>query len=170
MRRSLVATTLAVSVAGCHLLRARPIPTGATLQADSAQYTVRLIGPLYRAAIGFRFTNHTGSTLSANYCNAPTPPALEKQRADGGWVLAYSPVVLLCLTLPPFRIPDGGTYQGTVNLAAAPPGKNFFPVFGPDSVPGIYRLRWVFRAGSDPDDRSAQVVEIASPPFRFITP
>lgn len=170
MRRNLVVITLAVSLVGCHLGRARVVPTGATLQADSALYTVRLIGPLYRAAIGFRFANHTGSTLSANYCNAPTPPILEKQRGDGGWVLAFSPVVLLCQTLPPFRVPNGGTYEGTLNLAAAPPGKNLSPVFGPDSVPGIYRLRWAFRAGADPDDRAAQIVEAASPPFRFITP
>jgi hypothetical protein len=161
-----------VLVVGCHAARgAAAIPEGATtLRADSAQYAVRVNGPLYEAAIGFLFINNSGHTLSANYCRVPPPPALEKQRADGGWVHAYSPVVLLCLTLPPFRVANGGTYRGTLALAAGRPGTNFFPKFEADSVPGIYRLRWELRTGADPDDRASPMVVATSPPFRLVKP
>src|SRR5690242_2751465 len=54
--------------------------TATTLRADSVQYSVHVNGPVYEAAIGFRFSNNSGHTLSANYCEVPAPPALEKQR------------------------------------------------------------------------------------------
>lgn len=138
------------------------------LVADSAQYTVRLEGWMYRGSIGFRFTNRTGKTLSENYCGSPTPPELEKQRADGGWSIAFGRVLLMCLTLPPLRIPDGGTYSGSVGVVAAQPGHNMMPMFELDSVPGIYRLRWDLRVGPDPDNRAAQTFRAVSPPFRII--
>lgn len=142
-------------------------PRVGMLRADSARFTVLLNGPLYEGEIGFRFTNNSGTTLSMNYCVVPTPPTLEKQRADGSWGHAYSAVVSLCLTLPPFRIPNGGTYHGSLLIAAGRPGTNVFPVFEPDSIPGTYRLRWELRAGDDPDNRVAPLVGTVSPPFQL---
>ena len=139
-----------------------------SLRVDSAQYSVRVDGPLYKATIGFAFANTTGRPLSANQCHSPSPPRLEKQRPDSTWVHAYSAVELMCLTLPPFRVPAGGTYRGTLNLAAGRPGTNVFPTFGPDSVTGIYRLRWELKAGVNPDDRGAPVIAITSLPFKLI--
>ena len=163
---------LLLLAAGCH--RGRHSVTGpgdsVTLRVDSTQFTVRSNGPLYEATIGFHFANHSGRTLSMNYCGSPPPPALEKQRVDGTWVHAYSGVILTCLILPPFRIPDGGSYDGVLKLAAGRPGTKFFPTFGPDSVPGIYRLRWELRAGPDPDNQSAPTISTVSWPFRLITP
>lgn len=159
-------------VAGCHHGRGTvaALENGVRLRADSAQYSVRVTGTTYLATIGFQFDNNSGRTLSKNYCHAPSPPTLEKQRANGEWVFAYSGVELMCLTLPPFRVADGGTYRGALLLAASLPGTNSFPQFGPDSVPGTYRLRWELRAGADPDDKSAPMIVAVSPPFKLVMP
>lgn len=159
-------------VAGCHSGRnaGRARENGVRLRADSAQYLVRVDGPMYLATIGFRFDNNSGRTLSANYCQAPSPPELEKQLANGDWVFAYSGLALMCRTLPPFRIADGGTYRGTIDLASGRPGTNVMQTFAPDSVPGIYRLRWELRASADPDDRAVPMITAVSPPFKLVMP
>ena len=125
---------------------------------------------MYLVTIGFVFENNSGRTLSENYCMAPSPPSLEKQGENGDWMWAWSGVELTCLTLPPFRIADGGTYRGAFRLAAGRPGTNVFPKFGPDSVPGVYRLRWELRTSADPDDRAAPMIVMVSPPFRLALP
>jgi hypothetical protein len=125
---------------------------------------------MYLATIGFQLDNNSGRTLSENYCKAPTPPELEKQRDNGVWVFAYSGVELMCRNIPPFRIPNGATYRGAFQLAAGLPGSNVFPQLGPDSVPGIYRLRWKLRASEDPDDTAAPMVAAVSPAFRLVMP
>jgi len=171
MSRSRIGFVLAIAlvVVGCHGRRSGVVPdTGTMLVADSSQYTVRLEGYMYRASIRFHFTNRTGKTLSQAFCNSPIPPELEKQRADGSWTAAYGRVLLTCLTWPPLRIPDGGTYEGRADLSAAQPGHNVHPMFTLDTVPGIYRLRWDLRVGSDPDNRDAPVFQPVSPPFRLI--
>jgi hypothetical protein len=172
MPRLIFAIGLALFVPGCRgAFSATNDPaTRVTLRADSPEYTVRVDGPLYEAAIGYAFTNNTGTTLSANHCQAPSPPVLEKERADGTWAHAYSPVILTCLTLPPFRLQNGQTHHGTLNVAAGRPGTKILPLFGPDSIPGIYRLRWELRTGPDPDNRTAPLVSAASPPFRLVLP
>lgn len=146
------------------------LENGVRLRADSAQYSVRVDGPMYLATIGFQFQNNSGRTLSQNYCQSPSPPTLEKQWANGAWAFAYSGVELTCRTSPPFRIADGGTYRGTIRLAAGRRGTNVFPRFGPDSVPGMYRLRWELRASADPDDRAAPMLAAVSPPFTLVIP
>jgi hypothetical protein len=125
---------------------------------------VVLVGGLYRATIGYVYTNHTGSTLSATYCNTPVPPALEKS-VDGRWTLAYSPVILLCETIPPFRVARGASYRGTLYFAAAPHGRRMGPALYVDSLPGTYRLRWPLHAGEDPRARDAPLVEAISNEF-----
>jgi hypothetical protein len=142
----------------------------AALRVDSSQYTVRLVGLMYEATIGFVFTNHTGGIVSESYCRTPTPPILEKRLDDGRWLLAYSQILLMCQSIPPFRLAPGESYRGTLYMAAAKPGANIVPRFEPDSVPGIYRLRWVLRSGPDPDNRSRPTVEAISPSFRFVGP
>jgi len=173
MTRAFHLIELVLLLAGCHAPRPGAVGadnSGATLRADSTRFTLQTDGPLYVASIGFHAANHSGRALSMNYCNVPTPPLLEKQRADGSWMLAYDRVLLLCLTLPPFRIPDGGTYEGTLKFAAGRPGTTVFPKFEPDSIPGVYRLRWVLRAGVDPDNKAAPIVTIVSPSFRLTVP
>ena len=128
----------------------------------------RVNGVMYQATIGFQFENRTGGTLSANYCHIPAPPSLEKQRPSGAWVFAYSVVELMCRTTPPFRLTNGATYRGRLDMVAGRPGTNVFPKFGPDSVPGVYRLRWTLRFSDDPDDKAAPIVVALSPPFKLV--
>jgi hypothetical protein len=139
------------------------------LSTDSAEYTIRLRGPLHTADIDFRFTNHTGATLSANSCGAPIPPELQRRLADGSWVFAYNPLVLGCRAQPPFRVPDGGSYRGTLTLVAGR-DSGISPTLLPDSVPGTYRLKWRLRLGPDPDDETVPNIELVSSPFRFKNP
>ena len=143
---------------------------GATLEVDSAQYTLKRKGEFYTTTIGYHYTNHTGALVSANHCFAPPPPMLEKQSADGRWVGAGGSVQLTCLRLPPFRIPDGGSYAGTYSVLAARRDANIFPKLDIDSVTGNYRLRWALRAGEDPDDNRAPEVVAISNVFRLIGP
>lgn len=170
MMRVIVPIAFALVIGGCHRAAPTVAELGArvSLQADSAQFTVASRGALYQADIGFQFSNHSGRTLSMNYCHAPAPPVLEKQQPDGGWSQAYGAVMLMCLTLPPFRIPDGGSYHGILRFAAGGRGTNVFPAVDPDSIPGVYRLRWELRAGEDPNNQTARLVRAVSPPFRLL--
>jgi hypothetical protein len=86
---------------GCvaHKTDIRPLPDGA-LRADSMHYSVRVNGPVYEATMGFAFHNTSGRVLSKSQCRTPSPPALQKQLADGSWIHAYSPVELM----PPFTL------------------------------------------------------------------
>ena len=157
-------------IAGCHRGPGAiaELEAGVRLRADSAQYSIRADGPVYLATIGYQLENNSGRTLSKNYCQAPSPPSLQKQRANGDWMWAWSGVELTCLTLPPFRIANGETYRGGFRLAAGRRGTNVFPAFGPDSVPGVYRLRWELRASADPNDGAAPMIAVVSPPFRLV--
>ena len=142
-------------------------PPAATLVTDSTEYSVRFEGGFYRATIGYRYTNRSGHAVSANYCRTPPPPVLEK-KVGAAWVRAYSPIMLMCLSHPPFRIAVGETYRGVLALDAAPRGRNAAPTFDVESVPGTYRLRWRLVAGSDPDAKDAPAVEAVSNEFRLV--
>jgi hypothetical protein len=167
MSRALVLFAAIVAATGdCRPLPA-PDQQRATLATDSTEYTVRFESGWYRTVIGYTYTNGTGDAVSATHCHTPPPPALEK-RVGEEWVRAYSPVQLLCLSIPHFRIAAGATYRGTLHFAAAPPGRNMGPVLEVESIPGTYRLRWALRAGSDPEAPGAAVVEAISNEFRLI--
>jgi hypothetical protein len=164
---ALPALALALGVA-CRTLPRGGHPAGARLRADSARYTVRFDGAHYRAAIGYRYENRTAAPVSMTHCHAPRPPALEREVAPGRWVALYDPMLLMCRSVPHFTVPAGGTYRGVVDLLVAPRGAHAGPRLAVDSVAGTYRLRWVLRAGPDPDDQRAGLVEAISPSFRLI--
>ena len=156
----------AALAAGCRTVTDFDRQSGAFIATDSAAYAVHVEGGLYHAAIGYTYTNGTHAPVSADYCHVPGPPTLEKQVGDQ-WVVAYHAIVLLCQTVPPFRIPGGSMYRGTLGLAVAPGGANMGPPLLVDSIPGTYRLRWVLRAGNDPQDKAAPNVEAISNSFRL---
>jgi lysophospholipase L1-like esterase len=120
---------------------------------------------MYRATIGYTYTNRSGDAVSASYCGTPPPPVLEKNVA-GKWVRAYDDVRLLCRSFPDFRIPAGTTYRSAVHMAVAPRGRNRIPYLEVDSIPGTYRLRWPLRAGNDPD--VGAILEAISNEFRLV--
>src|SRR5688572_6821059 len=162
---------LAAIVANAGVCRPALAPEGqaGTLATDSEQYTVRFVDGMYRATIGYLYTNRSGDAVSATHCHTPPPPTLEK-RVGEEWVRAYSPVMLMCLTIPHFRIAAGATYRGTLHVAAAPRGRNMAPALEVESIPGTYRLRWGLRAGDDPEARDAPMVEAISNEFRLVEP
>lgn len=169
--RRIALVSLGSAVAGCGsaLTTVHDAGTSGGLHADSAEYTVRYTRPLYQASIGYVLTNGTATTVSANYCREPGPPALEKH-VEGRWVPAYSPVILLCQTIPPFRLAPGATYRGRLALTVAAPGLNVEPRLLVESIGGTYRLHWVFQAGPDPDHPHAEPVEFLSGTFRLVDP
>lgn len=163
------AGTAAAALAACHSVsdpRPEQQTPAATLASDSTEYAVRLENGLYRANIGYTYVNRSGETVSTNFCRTPPPPALEKN-VDGRWVRAYSPIELLCLHLPPFRVADGESYRGAIVLAVAPPGSGNFPKLEVPSVSGTYRLRWALRKGANADD-GAPLVEAVSNEFLLV--
>jgi hypothetical protein len=139
----------------------------ATLATDAAEYTVRLDVGMYRTTIGYTYTNRSGDAVSAVHCQTPPPPVLEKKVGEA-WVRAYSPVMLMCLSIPHFQIAAGATYRGRLDFAAAPRGRNMAPELEVESIPGTYRLRWPLRAGSDPEARDAPTVEAISNEFQLV--
>jgi hypothetical protein len=167
--RVLLALLAMASAAGCHTAGARGGQPTAALVTDSTRYTVGRANGFYRATIGYVYTNRSSTVVSTNYCQTPGPPLLEKN-VEGHWVRAYNPIVLSCLAIPPFRIPAGASYRGALHFAAAQRGRNMVPMLEVDSVPGIYRLRWVLHTGPDPDASAAALVEAISNDFRFVQP
>ncbi len=141
--------------------------TGSTIETDSSLYTVRFTNPYYHVRIGFVYKNATRRTVSANYCQKPGPPVVEKD-VGGRWTLAFGAITLTCATDPPFRLAAGQQYRDTFDVWAAPRGTNFFPSLSIDSIPGTYRLRWILRAGPDPENRKESWVEATSAPFELV--
>ena len=136
------------------------------LRIDSTEYTARPDGGVYSVKIDFAFTNRTGTTLSRSMCGAPSPPLLEKEVAPGRWVIAYSPVELMCETIPPFRIASGSTYRGVVSAYATTVAPGRLGGWQADSIPGTYRLHWGLHASAEPNDR-AGTVSATSASFRI---
>jgi hypothetical protein len=167
--RVLLTVLAMTSIAGCRTGAARGRQPTVTLVTDSTRYTVRQANGFYVATIGFVYANRSGTVVSTNYCQTPGPPLLEKN-VDGRWVRAYDPVVLACLTIPPFRIPAGASYRGTLHFDVAQRGRNAFPTLEVDSIPGIYRLRWALHEGPDPDADNTTLAEAISNEFRFVQP
>jgi hypothetical protein len=167
MSRGALLVMVGSAIAAC---RPPATPNGQeriTLQSDSSQYTVRLIDGMYRATIGYTYTNRSGDAVSSTHCHTPPPPILEK-KVGPDWVRAYDAVLLMCLTIPHFQIADGATYHGTLHLSVAQPGRNMLPALLVDPVSGTYRLRWRLRTGSDPEARVASTVEAISNEFVLI--
>ena len=169
MRHLTITLAALASAAACHPAGARAAlgGEGATLTTDSLEYGVSQAGGLYQAAIGFTYTNRTDTVLSVNYCRVPGPPTLEK-RVDGQWVRAYDAVRLLCLAIPPFRLPAGESYHADLRLAVGVPGANVFPQLDVDSIPGVYRLRWALHVGPNPDATDTTMVQAISNEFRLV--
>jgi hypothetical protein len=166
MRPIILAAVMCAAGACRPELAPEPRPS-VDLVTDSAQYTVRLVNGLYRTTIGYTYTNRSARAVSATHCHAPPPPLLEKKVGEE-WVRAYNPILLLCLTIPHFRIAAGATYRGALYVAAGPPGGNAGPALQVTSIPGTYRLRWALRAGDDPEARDAPIVEAISNEFQLI--
>lgn len=145
------------------LATALPLPR---LEVDSAEYHLT-VGVGFAARIPFRYFNGP-DIASLNQCVNTPLPALEKHE-NGKWVTAYSDVVLSCLS-PPFRIGAHMGYADTLRPAGGPRGSGFQSGWQVSTVPGEYRLRWVLRAGPNPNAPSASSIEVISRAFRLVLP
>src|SRR5687767_12758871 len=131
MSRVLLFAAIVATVGVCRPAAA-PEGQAATLATDSEQYTVRFVDGMHRATIGYVYTNRSADAVSATHCHTPPPPTLEK-RVGEEWVRAYNPVMLMCLTIPHFRIAAGATYRGALHFDAAPRGRNRMPTLEVES-------------------------------------
>jgi hypothetical protein len=114
--------------------------TGAAFQTDSLVYTL-VRGPQgIEGRIGYVFTNPTDAPVYIVNCRAQTALRLQKH-TDAGWIDAWSPVVLDCLS-PPIVVPPGDRRADEVPVFAGAPGSNVHPQFLVDRVPGVYRIVW----------------------------
>ena len=137
------------------------------MTTDATLYVVETNAGWYQTKIGFVYENHTDRSVSQNYCRTPGPPVVEKYES-GKWTAAYIPIVLLCLTMPPFVIAADSSYTAILDFTAAPPNTHKGPELRVAAIPGIYRLRWAMRAGSDPNAEDAPMVDAVSNQFRLV--
>ena len=110
------------------------------LQTDSL--VVRLVqeGDLFRTSIPYTFTNRTGGAVYLLNCRGGFGLHLERKDA-GGWTLAWSPVLLACLS-PPIVIDEAEVWVDTLHVVAGLPESNVRPRFDIAEPAGTYRIVW----------------------------
>lgn len=124
---------------GCDTL-AGPSESDPPLQTDRPEYTLHRADGALTTEIPFTYTNTTGHAVFVVNCNQSAPPTLEK-RIEGRWETAWTPIVLLCLSLP-IVIEPGETYADTLRVNGADPASDMYPRFRVEEVEGTYRLVW----------------------------
>jgi hypothetical protein len=118
-----------------------PLPVEAPLQTDRLVYQLqRDSGGHVRVEIPFTYHNTTGETVYLVNCRGAVPPSLEKWQA-GQWVVAWTPVLLMCLSHP-IVIESDVVYSDTLRVSAARQGSNEYPQFEVPDLEGTYRLVW----------------------------
>jgi L,D-peptidoglycan transpeptidase YkuD (ErfK/YbiS/YcfS/YnhG family) len=152
------------SLIACHSLTLAAQPSHAVLSVNPTEIHVQHRGFFYSATIPFVYVNTTSSPVSKRGCGTPHPK-LEK-KAGNLWVSAYSPVELMCLTVPDFSIPSGRHYADVLRVFAREPGHNSVTEWN-GSVDGTYRLRWDFVEGTDAGVPGARKVETVSNEFQM---
>ena len=133
------------------------------LQTSRAAYAVTRNGQVLTADIDFSYVNRTGHTRYVARCHQPYPPQLEKWTGSE-WVVAYSPVVLLCWQTP-LSIAPSATYTGTLAIRAWLPGNNAAPDWKVDGVAGTYRLVWRLLRSDSPDGPAPEPEKYVSNSF-----
>jgi hypothetical protein len=140
---------------------------GAVFRTDSAAYTLVSTPMGLEARVAYVFTNPTDGPAHFVNCRGQTGLRLEKA-VGGGWVRAWSPALLACLS-PPIVVGPGERYEGVVHVLAPDPAGNVYPKFEVDEVPGTYRIVWeqVLRSY---DDRQHPFGEPLPLPLRISNP
>lgn len=121
------------------------------LQTDRPTYDLLSDGRWLRAEIPYTFTNRTGAPVYLANCRGGFALRLEREEGDG-WVTAWSPILLMCLS-PPIVIDDGVEFVDTLVVSGALPGENAAPAFDVEDPSGTYRIVWEAALSSyDKDD------------------
>lgn len=163
MRHLLVLFTIVIAGCDSYGIEAAP-PSGTLLQTDLPFYDADVVsnGPLFnrrrlvRVDIPYETRNTTSGSLYFIGCGRPPSAVLEKQQGDE-WVVAYSPVELLCLSAP-FDLEAGDLRRDTLRVRGFLPGQNAGPTFDTD-LEGTYRLRRVIYTGTGSSGLGQEVVE-----------
>ncbi len=120
------------------------------LRTEHLEYELRHTESGFEGEIAFAYTNRTGETVSLINCRGNVPPSLEKREGDG-WVTAWTPVTLMCLS-PPVVIEPDATFTDTLRIVAGRPSGDVRPRFQVAEVEGTYRLVWHWAVHDyDPD-------------------
>ena len=110
------------------------------LQTDALSYELVRDDPGLRVSIPYTFTNRTGGPVYLVNCRGGF--GLHLERDDGGeWHVAWSPVLLACLS-PPIVIEEDEVWADTLEVWGAPPGSNWRPRFDVADPAGTYRIVW----------------------------
>lgn len=127
----------ALSLAACEPV-APDVDGGIVTGRDS--YVLQRTDSGIEGTIDHTFTNRTDETAYVVNCLGGHSLSLERWQG-GEWVLAWSPVVLGCLS-EPIVIEPGGAHSDTVNVFAGHRGSNLYPQFKVREIEGTYRLVW----------------------------
>ena len=132
---------IAGALIGCEAITGPKNHREAPLQTDRLVYQLQVDSRgNHQVDIPFTFHNGTGKPVYLVNCRGSVPPSLQKWQ-NGQWVMAWSPVVLLCLS-PPIEVAPGAVYQDTLRVFAGRMGSNDHPQFQVREPVGTYRLAW----------------------------
>ena len=118
----------------------------------------RVGDPFITFEVPVTYTNTTDETAYFGGCARPDPPSVQK-RVDGDWVLAYNPIVQLCLSTP-LPIAPGESLEYVLHAAAAVPGTRAGPEWRVGEVPGTYRLLWRVEERGEPRDLTSNAFRL----------
>lgn len=146
-----IGLALAASLAGCSMAAGPEDLDSPAIRTDAREYALESDERGWRAEIPYTFVNRTGEDVYLENCHGGFGLRLDRwQEAEGEWVTAWSPVLLMCLSAP-IVIPAGESFQDTIGLFAGYPDGNAGPTFEVDEVGGTYRIVWI--AGTHRDGR-----------------
>lgn len=156
-RRSLFAFMLATmtTVTACSDTLTAPAeetlegPRVTLFRTDSASYTLLAGDGGFRGMIQARLFNNTGSDIYISNCKGATGPSLEKW-IDGRWQMVWWQTTPACASSP-IVVPDGATWDASIDFFAGYPGGRVSPQLNVDDVPGTYRAVWFGLAKSHSD-------------------
>lgn len=138
-----LAITAAATLAGCGTATGPHSLDDPLIRTDSAEYTLESTDRSWSVEIPYTFFNRTGEDVYLTNCHGGFALRLDRWDEDAGeWVVAWAPVLLLCLS-PPIVIRAGDAYQDTVRLFAVHPDEKGGPKFQADEVGGTYRIVWI---------------------------
>jgi hypothetical protein len=132
-------TTLVVAAGTVALDATLARDLSAPIQTDRLRYELVQSELAWEATIPFTFRNRSAGIAYIAHCQGSYFLELEKL-VNGNWVLGWSPVVPLCLSLEPIRIPPGEKFQDSIRLFAGRPGTNLAPKFEVPDPEGVYRI------------------------------
>ena len=105
---------------------------------SASEYVLEAGSRGWRGELEFTYQNVTNRTISLLNCRGGFAYRLEKWTEEG-WITAWAPVLLMCLS-PPIRIAPGGEHEHVAGIFGGYPGGNTYPRFSVDEVDGIYRV------------------------------